>query len=175
MEVRVLLEVALESARDTIVAVGKEYEEAFGRSCGGMLWEYRAEDAEVILVAAGSLASEASMAVDALRETGIAAGVVGVRVYRPFPKEELREALRDARLVLVFDKSLSYGNEGPICTDLKAALYGSESMPPVQGHIAGLGGRDIKAREIEAATRKALQNLEAGITTKPTEWLNCHI
>ena len=175
MELRYLLEETLETARKTILAVGKEYEEMFGRSCGGMLWEYRSDDADVLLVAAGSLASEASVAADALREAGIAAGVVGVRVYRPFPNQDLREALRRARLVLVFDKSLSYGNEGPICTDLKAALYGSESMPVVQGHIAGLGGRDIKAREIEEAARNALRDFDAGITMKPTEWLNCQI
>ena len=175
MELRYLLQEALENSRETIVAVDKEYEKAFGRSCGGMLWEDRTEDADVLFVAAGSLASEASVAVDALREAGIAAGVIGVRVYRPFPNEELIEATRRARLVLVFDKSLSYGNAGPICTDLKAALYGSESNPVVQGHIAGLGGRDIKAREMAEVAQTALQNLEAGITNKPTEWLNCQI
>ena len=175
MELRYLLQEALENSRETIVAVDKEYEKVFGRSCGGMLWEDRTEDADVLFVAAGSLASEASVAVDALREAGIAAGVIGVRVYRPFPNEELVEATRRARLVLVFDKSLSYGNAGPICTDLKAALYGSESNPVVQGHIAGLGGRDIKAREMAEVAQTALQNLEAGITNKPTEWLNCQI
>jgi pyruvate/2-oxoacid:ferredoxin oxidoreductase alpha subunit len=175
MELRYLLEEALEASRNTILAVDKEYESVFGRSCGGMLWEYRTDDAELLFVAAGSLASEASVAVDTLRGLGIAAGVVGVRVYRPFPNQELREALRRARLVLVFDKSLSYGNEGPICTDLKAALYGSKSAPAVQGYIAGLGGRDIKAREMAQVAQTALQNLESGITPKPTEWLNCQI
>lgn len=175
MELRYLLQEALETSRETIVAVDREFEQVFGRSCGGMLWEYRTEDADLLLVAAGSLASEASVAADALRDAGIAAGVVGVRVYRPFPNQELREALARTRLVLVFDKSLSYGNEGPICTDLKAALYGSETTPIIQGHVCGLGGRDIKAREIEEAALKALQDLEAGIGTKPTEWLNCQI
>ncbi len=122
MELRYLLEEALEGACETIAAVDKEYEAAFGRACGGMLWSYRAEDAEILLMAAGSLASEAMVAVDALRREGCRAGVVGVRVYRPFPKRELIEATCDARLVVVFDKSLSYGNEGPICADLKAAL-----------------------------------------------------
>ena len=175
MELRYLLEEALQASRDTIVAVDKEYESVFGRSGGGMLWEYRTEDAEILLMAAGSLASEASVAADSLREAGIAAGVVGVRVYRPFPKEELREATSRARMLLVFDKSLSYGNEGPICSDLKAALYGSDSMPVVQGHIAGLGGRDVKAHEIADVALRAIQDLEAGITLKPTEWLNCQI
>ena len=175
MELRYLLEEALEASRETIIAVGKEYETIFGRSCGGMLWEYRTEDAEILLVAAGSLASEASVAVDELRAEGIAAGVIGVRVYRPFPSQDLRQATSRARMLLVFDKSLSYGNEGPICTDLKAALYGSGSTPVVQGHIAGLGGRDIKARELAEVTRKALHGLDAGVTLKPTEWLNCQI
>ena len=98
-----------------------------------MTWSYRAEDADVLITAAGSLASEAMAAVDALREQGIAAGVLAVRVYRPFPKEDFILGTRNARLVVVFDKSLSYGNEGPICADLKAALYGTEPAPAVHG------------------------------------------
>jgi pyruvate/2-oxoacid:ferredoxin oxidoreductase alpha subunit len=174
-ELRYLFEEALENARDTILSVAKEYEECFGRSCGGMLWQYRTEDAEVLLMAAGSLVSEASVAADALREEGYSVGVVGIRVYRPFPKEDVREATQKARLVLVFDKSLSYGNEGPICTDLKAALYGSDSNPVVQGFIAGLGGRDVKVRELVEAAKKSIESLETGIELKPTQWLNCQI
>ncbi|MBN2309610.1 MAG: pyruvate ferredoxin oxidoreductase [Candidatus Hydrogenedentes bacterium] len=171
MELRYLLEEALEQARDTIIAVDEEYAAAFGRSCGGMLWTYRSEDAEVLLVAAGSLASEASVAVDALRADGCKAGVIGVRAYRPFPKQELIEATAPAARVLVFDKSLSYGNEGPICGDVKAALYGSGSHPAVHGYIAGLGGRDVRAAELaEAVRRDAAKGAVA-----PTEWINCRI
>jgi len=175
LELRYLLEEALEAAPETIVAVDEAYAAAFGRRCDGLLWTDRAEDADVLLLAAGSLASEATVAVDALRDDGIDAGVVGLRVYRPFPKQALVEATRNARLVMVFDKSLSYGNEGPICADLKAALYGSASQPAVHGYIAGLGGRDVKARELVDATRESRRALEQGVTVKPTGWINCQI
>jgi pyruvate ferredoxin oxidoreductase alpha subunit len=83
---------------------------------------------------------------------------------------------RNARLIAVFDKSLSYGNEGPICGDLKASLYGGESVPAVHGYIAGLGGRDVKASELAEAVRRSLQHLAAsGHATKETEWINCQI
>jgi pyruvate ferredoxin oxidoreductase alpha subunit len=78
-------------------------------------------------------------------------------------------------LVVVFDKSLSYGNEGPICADLKAALYGSASDPAVHGYIAGLGGRDVKAKELTEAVRQSLDSLARGSKTKETGWVNCQI
>ncbi|MBW7864768.1 MAG: pyruvate ferredoxin oxidoreductase [Candidatus Hydrogenedentes bacterium] len=175
MELRHLHQEALEKARETIAAVDAEYALVTGRSHGGLLWEDRAGDAEVLFVAAGSIASEATVAVDQLRDEGIAAGVVGIRSYRPFPGVELRAALRRAKLVLVFDKSLSYGNEGPICADLKAALYGGQVQPAVRGHIAGLGGRDVKAHEMAGAARTALRELELGVEPAPMAWLNCQI
>jgi pyruvate/2-oxoacid:ferredoxin oxidoreductase alpha subunit len=175
MEHRYLLEEAHESARNAIVSVDEEYAAAFGRRWGGMIWDYRAADADVVLMAAGSLASEATVAVDALRREGCKAGVVGVRAYRPFPKQELIAAMARCSVVAVFDKSLSYGNEGPLCADLKAALYGSGSRPAVHGYIAGLGGRDVKARELAEAAKKSLQEARAGAVCRATEWINCQI
>ena len=175
LELRYLLEQSLENARDTIVSADDAFGASFGRRWGGMVWTYRSEDAEVLLVAAGSLASEATVAVDQLREDGCKAGVLGIRVYRPFPKAEAIRETRGAKLVIVFDKSLSYGNEGPICGDLKAALYGSESTPAVHGYIGGLGGRDVKAHELADATKQSLLHLAAGNRTKETGWINCQI
>jgi pyruvate/2-oxoacid:ferredoxin oxidoreductase alpha subunit len=175
LELRYLLEQALELAPETIMAVDREYGETFGRSWGGMTWTYRAEDADVLLMAAGSLASEATVAADLLREQDIAAGVLGLRVYRPFPGKELAEAARGRRLVAVFDKSLSYGHEGPICADLKSVLYGTGSAPAVHGYVGGLGGRDVKAPELVQAVQDSLCRLDAGNAAKETGWINCQI
>lgn len=174
-EFRYLLQEAILGARDSIVAIDEEFGRVFGRRWGGMLWDYRAEDADVLLVAAGSLASEATAAVDQLRKEGTRAGLIGVRVYRPFPNAELTAATRRARYVGVFDKSLSYGNEGPICADLKAALYATDTHPAVRGHIAGLGGRDIKARELAEAVRCDLAALDAGTLSSRPAFINCQI
>ncbi len=175
MEFRYQLEETLEGAGDTIAAVSDEYADVFGRRHGGMLWTDRLEDAELVILAAGSLATEATVAVDSLREEGIRAGVLGLRVYRPFPKEEVARAMNGAGVVAVFDKSLSYGNEGPICADVKAALYKADPSPVVHGYIAGLGGRDVKARQIVEAAKESLRSLEQGAVTKKTEWINCQI
>jgi len=175
LELRYQLQEALLAAPERIVAVDEEYGRLFGRSWGGMTWEYRSEDADVLVLAAGSVASEATVAADTLREQGHRVGVVGVRVYRPFPEQELIEAVQRARLVVVIDKSLSYGYQGPICADLKAALYNSASGPAVHGYIAGLGGRDVKARELAEAVQESVRALDQGATRKETGWINCQI
>jgi pyruvate/2-oxoacid:ferredoxin oxidoreductase alpha subunit len=175
MELRYLLAEAIQQAPATIRRVDAEYGEAFGRSWGGMTWGYRDEDADVLLTAAGSLASEASVAVDALRSEGVKAGVRAVRVYRPFPAKELAEAVCRAKLVIVFDKSLSYGYQGPICADLKAALYAEQKRPAVHGYVAGLGGRDVKARELVEAVKQSIADCARGAIDKETTWINCQI
>lgn len=175
MELRYLLAGAIRNAPDVIRRVDAEYGKWFGRSWGGMTWGYRDEDAEVLLTAAGSLASEATVAVDALRAEGVKAGVRAVRVYRPFPAQELAESMRRAKVVCVFDKSLSYGYQGPICADLKAALYAAPERPAVHGYVAGLGGRDVKARELVAAVKQSFGEYARGVLDKETGWINCQI
>lgn len=175
MEIRYLLQEALKNCREKILEVDREFEASFGRSHGGMVWGYRMEDAEVALLAMGSLASEATVAADMLRDQGTMAGVVGIRVYRPFPVEDLRQALSGARLAVVFDKNVSYGYEGATCSDLKAALYSSNSGPTVHNYIVGIGGRDVKARELVEVAQKSLRWIESGRLEKGAEWLNCQI
>jgi pyruvate/2-oxoacid:ferredoxin oxidoreductase alpha subunit len=123
----------------------------------------------------GSLASEATVAADMLRDQGTRAGVLGIRVYRPFPAEDLRQALSGARLAVVFDKNVSYGYEGATCSDLKAALYSSNSGPTVHNYIVGIGGRDVKARELAEVAQKSLRWIQSGRLEKGAEWLNCQI
>jgi pyruvate/2-oxoacid:ferredoxin oxidoreductase alpha subunit len=172
MEMRYKLQAALEKAPETIRAVNTAFAEAFGRNHGGMLWTYRTEDAEWLLCGMGSIASEATVAADRLREEGIRAGVVGIRSYRPFPKEDVRSAFRNAKGIVIFEKSISYGYEGGLCSDLKAALYGTAIKAPVHNYIAGLGGRDVKARELVAAAKDSLAGFEKGILEPHTTWLN---
>jgi pyruvate ferredoxin oxidoreductase alpha subunit len=172
MDLRWKLQHALEGSREVIVNTCHEYAELFGRDHGGMLWSYRVDDAEVLITAMGSIATEATMAADILREEGIRAGVVGVRVYRPFPKDEIREALRTTPAIVVFEKDISYGYEGALSADIKAALYGSGIDAPVHNYIAGLGGRDVKARELVEATRASLAAIASGSRERQT-WLNC--
>ncbi|MFH1912134.1 MAG: transketolase C-terminal domain-containing protein, partial [Pseudomonadota bacterium] len=172
MDMRWKLQHALEGSREVIIKTCRDYAELFGRDQGGMLWTYRTEDAEVLLAAMGSIATEATTAADILREEGIRAGVVGIRVYRPFPREEVRDVFGKAPAIVVFEKNISYGYEGALCADIKAALYGTGGQAPVHNFIAGLGGRDVKARELAEATRSSLAAIAAGNSERQT-WLNC--
>jgi pyruvate ferredoxin oxidoreductase alpha subunit len=173
MEMRWKLQNALDRAPEVIHTVNRQYAEAFGRDHGGMLWTYRMEDADVILSSMGSLAAEATVAADALRDEGIRAGVVGIRAYRPFPVKEAVEVFRNARAIILFEKSISYGYEGGLCSDLKAAFYGSAIQAPIHDYVAGLGGRDVKARELVEAVKSSLARIQAGERDLKTTWLNC--
>ncbi|MDY6834378.1 MAG: transketolase C-terminal domain-containing protein [Chloroflexota bacterium] len=175
LEFRYMLEEALHDTMQIISDTNREFTSVFGRNRGDLIWNYELDDADVALLAAGSIATQATVAADELRTQGVKAGVIGIRSYRPFPKEALMEATSKTKLVIVFDKSLSYGNEGPICSDLKSALYFSEMRPMVHGYVAGLGGRDIKARELVEATYSSIEWLKSGESIKTTGWINCQI
>jgi len=175
MELRYLLQEALQNSKETIMKVGREFGELFGRSYARMFWEDRLDDADIVIVATGSLAMEAMVAADMLRKEGHKAGVLGLRVFRPFPKSELVRALRKSRLIVVFDKNISYGSEGATCSEIKSALYGSSINAAIRNFIVGLGGRDVKARELAEAVNKSLLSLKEGILNKEyPEWI-CYI
>lgn len=172
MEFRALHHGALLEALEVIPEVDTEYAGVTGRAWGGLTWEYQLEDADVALVAAGSLTTQLTLAVEALRAEGVRVGVLGVRSYRPFPAAELRARLAGKRLAVVFDKALSYGYEGPISADLKAALHGAGESPAVFGCICGLGGRDVSPEDLAEAARRAITDLEAGVGDRAPEWIN---
>jgi pyruvate/2-oxoacid:ferredoxin oxidoreductase alpha subunit len=175
MELRYLLQEALQNSRETIVKVGEEFGEVFGRSYASLVWENRLDDADIVIVAMGSLAMEAIVAADMLRKEGIKAGVLGLRVFRPFPKLEVVRALRKSRLVVVFDKNISYGSEGATCSESKAALYGSGVKAVIRNFIVGLGGRDVKVEELVNAVKKSLASLKEGaLNGEYPEWI-CNI
>jgi pyruvate/2-oxoacid:ferredoxin oxidoreductase alpha subunit len=172
MELRYLLQEALQNSRETIIKVGQEFGELFGRSYANMFWENRLDDADVVIVAMGSLAMEAIVAADMLREAGHKVGVLGLRAFRPFPKADVAKALKESRLVVVFDKNISYGLEGATCSEIKSALYGSSVRAVIRNFIVGLGGRDVKARELVDAVNKSLLSVKEGDLNKEyPEWI----
>jgi pyruvate/2-oxoacid:ferredoxin oxidoreductase alpha subunit len=172
MELRYLLQEALQNSRETIIKVGQEFGELYGRSYANMVWENRLDDADIVIVAMGSLAMEAIVAADMLREAGHKAGVLGLRVFRPFPKTDVAKALEKSRLVVVFDKNISYGLEGATCSEIKSALYGSSARAIIRNFIVGLGGRDVKAREMADAVSKSLLSVKGGdLNREYAEWI----
>lgn len=174
MEIRASHHAGLLEALDVIPEVDAEYGAAIGRSWGGLTWEHMLDDAELVLVAAGSLATQLTVAAETLRSEGIKAGVLGIRAYRPFPVAVLRAKLAGRKGALVFDKALSYGYEGPICTDLRAAMSGEPDAPLVWGAVCGLGGREVSPDQLADAARRALADGHAGVHNRPTDWINLH-
>lgn len=172
MELRLMHQRALLDALEAIPEVDAAYAEATGRSWGGLTWGHMLDDADVVLVAAGSLATQATVAVEALRAEGIRAGLLGIRSYRPFPAAEMRAQLGGRKVALVFDKALSYGYEGPICADVRAAMLGAGCAPPVFGAVCGLGGREVGPEHIADAARRAAADADAGVRIRETEWVN---
>jgi pyruvate/2-oxoacid:ferredoxin oxidoreductase alpha subunit len=175
MEIRAHHQRALLDAIDVVPEVDAAYAAATGRSWGGLVWEHLLDDAEVVLIAAGSLATQLTLVAEALRSEGVKAGVLGIRSYRPFPVDALRERLAGRDLALVFDKALSYGYEGPICSDLRGSLLGVEGAPAVFGAVCGLGGRDVPVEKLADSARRALADLHTGARTRATEWINLHL
>jgi len=169
MEIRQLLQEALQNSLGVIVETGRDFKRVFGRDYASLFWQDGVRGAETVIVAMGSLAMESIVAARMLREQGHSVGVLGLRVFRPFPSAAVARALKNAKRIVVFDKNISYGAEGAACSEVKAALYGSGASPVISNFIVGLGGRDVKARELADAVKKAIRT-----KTPPRhpEWLS---
>jgi len=142
---------AMERAFRVIEEVAEEYAELSGRRYG-LLDPYRLEDAEIAIVVVGSTAGTVRMVVDKLRAQGIRAGMVRVRVFRPFPHRQYAEALQHVKAVAVLDRADSFGAQGgPVFLEVRAALYDCDPRPQVVPFIYGLGGRDVFPDDIEQA------------------------
>ncbi len=145
-EVRYLAHAKQLQALDVIPELANEFAQAFGRSSGGLLRRYRSEDAETIVVALGSVLGTIEEVVDELRDEGVSVGAVGIKCFRPYPLEELREAVRHARSVVVVEKAFAVGLGGIVGQNVRLALAGLE--PVVFDVVAGLGGRPIMKRSL---------------------------
>jgi len=143
-------EEAMKNALKVIQQVHAEYAELSGRYYGdGLLDPYKLEDAEIAIVCVGSTAGTVKTVVDALREEGVRAGLLRLRVFRPFPVEEIVKALTKVKAVAVMDKSMSFGgNGGAVFHEVRHVLYDAQTHPFVVNYIYGLGGRDTSPSQI---------------------------
>jgi pyruvate ferredoxin oxidoreductase alpha subunit len=149
MEARYQMELAMERSIDIVKKVNKEFTEIFGREYGS-IDEYYCDDAEIILVTMGSLCSTIRDVVDELRANGEKVGMLKIRTYRPFPKEDIHKAIKNAHKVAVLDKNITFGVGGALYTDLKSSI----SDVDIYGFIVGLGGRDITPTHIKDIVNK---------------------
>lgn len=163
-EFRYLQEQAMQKALPKIEAAAKEFGEIFGRFHGGLIDEYRTDDAEVILMSMGSIIGTIKEVVDEYRARGEKVGVLKVRAFRPFPKEQIRKAIKDAAVVAVLDKNISIGtNEGALFTETKSCMYNARCDIPIIGYTLGHGGRDIRMETIAKIIEEAKGVATSGI------------
>jgi pyruvate ferredoxin oxidoreductase alpha subunit len=167
-EVRYLMHAKQMQALDALPPIAQEWRDVTGRDTGGLLKHYRSEDAETVIVALGSVIGTIEDVVDELREEGHSIGVVGVKCFRPWPAEEIRDALRHASRVVVLEKAWAIGVGGIVGQNVRLALHGEPL--PVYDVIAGLGGRAITTRSLRGLFEKALRDELAGLTFLDLNW-----
>ena len=147
LEFRYEIDKALKDAKSVIEKAGKEFAQQFGRDYSAMVEGYHLADAETVLVAMGSICGTTKDAIDEMRAEGKKVGLLKIRVFRPFPAQDLAKALSGAKRVAVLDKNISLGSKGALALEIKDALYGSGI--PVYDYIIGLGGRDVRKKDIK--------------------------
>jgi pyruvate/2-oxoacid:ferredoxin oxidoreductase alpha subunit len=133
---------SMDSVKEVADRVDLEFKEAFGRGYG-MIESVMANDADVVLVTAGSITSTARMTIKALREQGHRIGLLKIRLFRPFPVEAVQKALRGKKKIAVIDRNISLGGGGIFCQELRGALVHSPDHPLTYSYIAGIGGTDV--------------------------------
>ena len=140
---------AMERAKQRLDEIDKQFGEFFGRSYGGQIEEYRTEDADIVLVASGSATGTVRVVIDEKREQGVKVGLIKLRMFRPFPRERLIQALKGRKGIGVIDRSICFGwNCGPMYMELRAILTEIGS-PPMMSFIDGLANMDITIKHIE--------------------------
>jgi len=156
---RHMAQVSMDSVKEVAVRVDKEFKEVFGRGYG-IVESVAMEDAEVVIVTAGSITSTARLAIRSLREQGHSVGLLKIRLFRPFPNEALQQVLAGKKKIAVIDRNNSIGSGGIFCQELKAALVHSEDRPYIYNYIAGVGGTDVNPEVIQRIALDAMERTE---------------
>lgn len=171
MELRYLIQEAMDNARELIPIVGREYAERFRLPYhGGLLEEVACDDAEALVATMGSTGSEAKVAVQKMRDEGYKVGLARIRAFRPFPIEEVRRVCGKADAVAVIDRAISSGIGGQLFTEVQSVLCDLEERPLTMNFIAGIGGRDITEKDIETMMMHALKCAKRGRVDQRLTW-----
>jgi len=154
-------EVNIEASKEIILECWKEFGDLFGRYYSPVEC-YHCEGAKTLLLTMGSFSETAMDAIDKMRGEGKNVGLLRLRLWRPFPFEEIRQAVKDSEVLIVLDRALSFGAMGPVCSEIKSALYDEAKKPKVVSFIGGLGGRDISLDGFEYIINRGVQISQTG-------------
>lgn len=159
------------NAKQVILDVAKEFEEISGRKYG-LFEKYKLDDADFAVVSIGSASGTAKDAVDILRNKGIKAGLLKVRVFRPFPGEDMAKALQGCKAIAIMDRCESYSaNGGPLGAELMAALYRNKNKAEVINIVYGLSGRDVRVEDFEKVFEDLADIAENGVKDSQYRYL----
>ena len=171
MEAKKNQEIAMENSKQVIREVAQEYRELSGRGFE-LFEEYRTQDADYIMLIMGSAAGTAKQAVDDLRERGKKVGVLKLRVFRPFPAEEIAQALKNCKAAAIMDRCESYnGNGGPLGSEVPAALFKKKVMIETVNYIYGLAGRDFTIRDAMGIFGERENMVEKGTSVEQYQYI----
>jgi pyruvate ferredoxin oxidoreductase alpha subunit len=155
-------EVNIEASKKVILEIWDEFYKAFGRRYLPVE-KYRTEGAKTLILTMGSFSETASIAIDELRSEGNDVGQISLRLWRPFPFDELRQAVKDADTLVVLDRALSVGGPaGPVASEVKSAFYNMAKKPKVVSFVGGLGGRDITVNAFKDIIKKGINIARTG-------------
>ena len=162
---------AMRNAKQVILDVAKDFEKLTGRKYG-LFEEYKLDDAEIAIVCMNSTAGTTKFVVDKLREQGVKAGLLKLRVFRPFPVEEISKALSNLKAIAVLDKADSLnGAGGALFEDVTSAMYVNNVHVPAINYVYGIGGRDTKADDIEKVYNDLSEIVKTGKIDNPYRYL----
>lgn len=172
MEAKKNQELAMEASKAVILEVAERFKEMSGREYG-LFEEYCTEDADYIMFIMGSAAGTAKQAVDDLREQGKKVGVIKLRVFRPFPAQEIAQALKHCKVAAIMDRCESYnGNGGPLASEVSAALFSHKVMIETVNYIYGLAGRDFTVEDVYDIFADLEAMVENGKEIKQYQYIN---
>ena len=155
-------EVNLRAAKEVILQCWDEFGKRFQRYYSPVEC-YHGEDADVLLLTMGSFSETAMVAIDRMRKEGRNIGLLKLRLWRPFPFDEIRQAVKNVEVLIVLDRALSFGGPGgPVCSEIRSALYSEEKKPKVIGFVGGLGGRDITVDGFEEMVNRGIEISQKG-------------
>jgi len=161
---------AMQKGKKRIKEIFSELAGVTGRDYGGLIEAYQTEDADVILLGMGSVAGTVKEAVDEMRSEGKKVGLVKIRCYRPFPYEDILEAIDGAKIIAVLEANYSLGSEGAVGMDLKAKLCGRPDAPLVVDVIAGLGGREVNKGAVREIVQRSEEVHKSGLPLQEPYW-----
>jgi pyruvate ferredoxin oxidoreductase alpha subunit len=155
-------EVNLRKSKETILKVWQEFGKNFGRYYKPIEC-YRCEDADTLLLTMGSYSETAMTTIDKMRNEGKKIGLIRIRLWRPFPFEDFRHTVKDTKTLIVLDRAISFGGPGgPVCSEVRSALYNQDNRPKIASFIGGLGGRDITVNGFEEIIQNGMEITKNG-------------